>query len=90
MAKQVKVKLKIREFSVKADRSLFARLTVMAQNHSFNIRDVLSYSLEILPWWIALVDGALVKTNKAKLLQFSEKDMLSLDTVSSNWCNTDT
>ena len=32
MAKQVKIKLKNREISIKADRSLFARLTVMAQH----------------------------------------------------------
>ena len=40
----------------------------------------------IIPWnlylWsIALADGSLVKNNKAKLLQFLEKDMLPLDTV---------
>ena len=34
-----------------------------------------------LPWWIALAYGSLVKTNKAKLLQFLEKDMLPLDTI---------
>ena len=73
MAKQVKVKLKNREIAIKADRSLFARLIVMAQNRSFNMRDVLSYSLGPLPWSIALADGSLVKTNKAKLLQFFEK-----------------
>ena len=53
----------------------------MAQNRSFNMRDVLSYSLGPLPWSIALADGSLVKNNKAKLLQFLEKDMLPLDTV---------
>ena len=81
MAKQVKIKLKNREISIKADRSLFARLIVMAQNRSFNIRDVLSYSLGPLSWSIALADGSLVKNNKAQLLQFLEKDMLPLDTV---------
>ena len=49
MAKQVKVKLKNREISIKADRSLFARLIVMAQNRSFSMRGVLSYSLGPLP-----------------------------------------
>ena len=50
MAKQVKIKLKNREMSIKADQSLFARLIVMAQNRRFNMRDVLSYySLEPLP-----------------------------------------
>ena len=81
MVKQVKIKLKNREISIKADRSLFARFIVMAQNRSFNMRDVLSYSLGPLPWSIALADGSLVKNNKAKLLQFLEKDMLPLDTV---------
>ena len=47
----------------------------------FNMRDVLSYSLGPLPWSIALADRSLVKNNKAKLLQFLEKDMLPLDTV---------
>ena len=41
MAKQVNVNLKSREISVKADRSLLPRLIVMAQNRSFNVRDVL-------------------------------------------------
>ena len=45
------------------------------------MRDMLSYSLGPLPWSIALADGSLVKNNKAKLLQFLEKDMLPLDTV---------
>ena len=81
MAKQVKIKLKNREISIKADRPLFTRLIVMAQNRSFNMRDVLSYSLGPLPWSIALADGYLVKNNKAKSLQFLEKDMLPLDTV---------
>ena len=81
IVKQVKIKLKNRDSSIKADRSLFARLIVMAQNRSFNMRDVLSYSLGPLPWSIALADGSLVKNNKAKLLQFLEKDMLPLDTV---------
>ena len=49
MAKQVKAKLKNREISVRADRSLFARLIVMAQSRSFNMRDVLSYFLGPLP-----------------------------------------
>ena len=40
MTRQVKVKLKNREISVKADRSLFTRLTVMAKNRSFNMQDV--------------------------------------------------
>ena len=47
MAKQMKAKLKSREISVKTDRSLFARLAVMAQSRSFNMRDVLSYSLDL-------------------------------------------
>ena len=81
MAKQVKIKLKNREILIKADRSLFARLIVMAQNRSFNMIDVLSYSLGSLPWSIALADRSLVKNNKAELLQFLEKDMLPLDTV---------
>ena len=45
MTKQVKAKLKNREISVKADRSLFARFVVIAQGRSLNMRDVLSYSL---------------------------------------------
>ena len=47
MTKQMKAKLKSREISVKTDRSLFARLAVMAQSRSFNMRDVLSYSLDL-------------------------------------------
>ena len=49
MAKEVKAKLKNWEISVKADRSLLARFIAMAQSRSFNMRDVLSYSLGPLP-----------------------------------------
>ena len=45
------------------------------------MRDVLSYSLGPLLQSIALADGSLVNTSKAKLLQFLEKDMLPLDTA---------
>ena len=56
IAKQVKVKLKNQEISVKANKSLFAKLIVMAQNRNFSMREVLSYSLGPLPWSIALAD----------------------------------
>ena len=42
---------------IHADRSLFARLAVVAQNRDLDMRDVLSYEFGLLPWSIATPDG---------------------------------
>ena len=63
---------------LRADRSLFARLTIIAQTSSMDMRLVLSFPLGPLPWSLACPDGAPVKTNKAKLLHYLEKDAQSL------------
>ena len=57
---------------LKADRSLFARMAVIAQSRSMDMKTVLSFSLGPLPWSLANVDGSLAKTPKSKLLHLLE------------------
>ena len=64
-----------------ADRNLFARLTVLAQNHQMDMREVLKRSLGPLPWVLAAADGSLAKTSKAKLLHLMEGSAPSSDTM---------
>ena len=48
-----KVKSNGRVIILKADRSLFGRITVMAQRHSLCMEDILSHPLGPLPWTVA-------------------------------------
>jgi hypothetical protein len=55
---------------LKADRSLFGRIIVTADNRNLQIAQILahtSYTLGPLPWSLATPDGQLRKTNKAAL-----------------------
>ena len=56
----------------KADRGLFARMVLMAQNRQMDMRTVLSYPLGPLPWSLATTDGLLAKTTKSSLLHILE------------------
>lgn len=58
---------------LRADKALFARLAVLAQNRAMDMRVVMGYPLGPLPWSLALPDGSLVKTNKSKLLHLLEE-----------------
>lgn len=57
---------------LKADRGLFARMIVMAQNRQMDMRAVLTYPLGPLPWSLATTDGTLAKTTKSSLLHILE------------------
>ena len=46
----------------------------MARRHNLNMEKVLSHRLEPVPWSLATTDGALVKTNKAKLFHILETE----------------
>ena len=67
--KTKKIKVNGKEHTLKADRKLFGRLAVIA----LNMREVLTYPLGPLPWSLACTDGALAKTNKAKLAEVLER-----------------
>jgi len=52
---------------LKANRSLFGRIIVMAQGHNLKMEEILSHPLGPLPWALSTPDGLLRKTNKASL-----------------------
>lgn len=54
--------------TIAAERSLFARLLIVAKTRSnISMEDVLKFSLSPIPWSLGQADGGLVKTNKSKL-----------------------
>lgn len=67
------VKVSGREMQLKADRNLFARLLVIAQSRSLNLRDVLKHELGPYPWSLSSVDGSLAKTVKSTMMSLLEK-----------------
>ena len=67
-----KVKSMGKDVVLKADRGLFARMVLMAQNRQMDMRTVLSYPLGPLPWSLATTDGSLAKTTKSSLLYILE------------------
>ena len=52
---------------LRADKSLFARLAVIAQTRSMDMRHVMSFPLQPVPWSLANPDGSSIKTTKSKL-----------------------
>ncbi len=60
---------------LKADRTLFGWIIVMAQGRSLKIEDILSHPLGPLPWALSTSDGLLRKTNKASLATHLQKGM---------------
>ena len=66
---------------IKADRNLFARLLVVAQKRSVDLREVFEYSLGPLPWSLASADGSLGKTDKPKLMESLTKNIEPIEDV---------
>lgn len=54
-----------KETILKADRNLFGKMILIAENRKLQMRDVLAHPLGPLPWALASGDGSLRKTNKA-------------------------
>ena len=67
--------------AVRADRTLFARLAVVAQSRSLDMRSVLDYELGPVPWSLATPDGGLVKTDKSCLLHLLESGTQPVEDV---------
>ena len=67
------VKSSGRAIILKADRSFFGCIIVMAQGHSLQMEDILSHPLGPLPWALSTPDGLLRKTNEAILASSLQK-----------------
>ena len=79
LSKKTTIKLQNKEEILKADRTLFARMVVVAQSREMDMRDVLKHSLGPLPWSLAAVDGSYAKTTKSKLAELIEKGTDTLE-----------
>ena len=67
IANQKTVKAAGKNVVVKADRTLFAHMVLIAQSRNLQIQDVLTYPLGPVPWSLATDQGSLRKTAKAVL-----------------------
>ena len=68
-----------KEEMLKADRNIFARLTVIAQTRELDMQNVLKYELGVYPWSIAATDGTVAKTAKSMIVQVLEKDVQPIE-----------
>ena len=75
LCKKKEVKSSGRVIILKADRSLFGRIIVMAQGRNLKMADILSHPLGPLPWALSTHDGLLRKTNKATLATTLQKNV---------------
>ena len=75
--KTKKIKVNGKEHIPEADRKRFGRLAVISQSRTLNMREVLKHPLGPLPCSLAFTDGALAKTNKAKLAEVLERSTKS-------------
>ena len=69
---------------LKADRSLFGRIIVMAERRNLKMEDILSHPLSPLPWALSTPDGLLRKTNKASLASNLQKNVAVSDELPAN------
>ena len=72
LCKKKEVKSSGRVIILKADRSLFGRIIVMAQGRNLKMEDILLHPLGPLPWALS---GLLRKTNKATLATTLQKNV---------------
>ncbi len=84
MFKKKVVKSNGKEMILKADRSLFARIIVMAQVRSLQMEDILSHPLGPLPWALSTPDGLMRKTNKSTLATTLQKNVRVVDQLPEN------
>ena len=73
--KKKQVPINDRSIILKADRSLFGRIIVIAQERSLQMDAILSHPLGPLPWALSTPDGLLRKTNKASLASMLQKNV---------------
>eukprot|EP00795_Rhopilema_esculentum_P004101 gene4101-20282_t len=73
LKKVINVQKKDKLIPLKIDRTLFARMVLLAPFRKFDLKEVFIYPLGPLPWAIADPYGVPRKTNKAQLLTQIEK-----------------
>ena len=84
MCKKKEVKASGRVIMLKADRSLFGRIIVMAQGRNLQMEDILSHPLGPLPWALSTPEGLLRKTNKATLATTLQKNVTTVEDLPGN------
>ena len=62
------VSCKGKEIVLKAHKNLFGHIIVVSQTRNLEMKQVMSYPLDLIPWAIANADGSLRKTDKAKFM----------------------
>lgn len=60
---------------LKADRSLFGQIIVVAKGRNLQMEDLLSHPLGPLPWALSTRNSFLRKTNKATLASLFQKNV---------------
>ena len=70
------------DHSLKASKDLFAKISLIAQIRSLDMRSVFRYPLGPLPWSLAEAIGTLKKTSKASLLHQLEGKVSSIERIS--------
>ena len=62
-----------KDIEITAERNVFGQLVILALEHQVSLESVLKYSLAPVPWALATADGALIKTDKSKLMHSLEE-----------------
>ena len=65
-----KVKKRI---EITAERNVFGQLVILALEHQIGLESALQYPLAPVPWALATADGAVIKTDKSKLMHSLEE-----------------
>ena len=73
-----------RMIAQRADRNIFAKIVVMAQTRTFDMRLLFSHSLGPVPWPLTNADGTQVRTKKSALLAALEADVMPVEEVPTN------
>ena len=56
-----------KNIEITAERNVFGQLVILALQHELSLERILSYPLGPVPWALATSNGAMIKTDKAKL-----------------------
>ena len=77
LRKEKIVKVKGKEFVLKAGKALFGRIILVAQVRKVNMPDVLKYPLGPVPYALATVEGSICKTVKSTLASALQRKVSS-------------
>ena len=72
---------------LQASKDLFAKISLVAQIRSLNMRSVFKFPLGPLPWSLAEPIGTLKKTSKAALLHQLEGKVEPIENVKRRICH---